>query len=80
MLIDLSQSAHAQLAAKFMEHPRGRSHAPQAGKPSPAGLFGQLRDEEIERTGGRQPYQQMHAPQLRRAQNVTPTTSEIART
>ena len=80
MLIDLPQSAHAHPPAKLMEHASRRDHTPQAGKPAPGRLFRQLRDDEIERTRGGQPRQQMHAPQLRRAQNVTPTAGEIAGT
>ena len=63
-----------------MEHPSCRPFTSQAGKPSPPGLFGQLRDQEIERAGGRQPRQQMHAPQLRGTQTVPPPTGEITRT
>jgi hypothetical protein len=62
MLIDLPQSAHAHLAAKLMQHPRRRPHAPQPGEPPPSGLFGQLRHDQIERMRGRQSRQQMHAP------------------
>jgi hypothetical protein len=79
MLIDPAQSAHPQLCAKLMEHPRRRTDAAQPGKASPGGLFGQLRDQEIERTGGRQPRQQMHAPELGCAQNVPPAAGEITR-
>lgn len=80
MLIDPAQAAYTHLTAKLMEHPGGRPATPQTGKPSPGGLFGQLPDQEIERTGGRQPRQQMHAPQLRRTQTVPPPTGEITRT
>ncbi len=80
MLIDPPQRAHAHLSAKLMEHPRRWQFAPQAGELSPGGLFGQLCDQQIERMGGRQTRQQMHTPQLRRAQTVTSSAGESAGT
>ena len=79
MLIDPPQSAHADLPAKFMQHPRRRQLAAQPGKPSPRGLFGQLRHQQVQGTGGRQPRQQMHAPEWGRTQVVATPTGEGAR-
>ena len=78
MLIEPPQSAHADLLAKFMQHPRRRQLAAQPGKPSPRGLFGQLRHQQVQGTGGRQPRQQMHAPELGRTQVVATPAGESA--
>jgi hypothetical protein len=48
MLVDPPQSAHARLLAKLMKHSRGRPQMTQPGKPSPPGLFGQLRHDQVE--------------------------------
>ena len=52
MLIDLPQTADPNLLAKLMEHPRRGQRAPQQTKPAPPGLFGQLRQQKVERMGG----------------------------
>jgi hypothetical protein len=80
MLIDAAQSAHTHGLPKLMQHPGGGTGAPQPGEAPPGGLLGQLRHEQIERMRGSQHGQQMRAPELGRAQSVTPTTGEIART
>lgn len=80
MLIDPPQSAHPDLLTKLMEHPSRRPHTTQPGKAPPRGLFRQLSHDEIKRTGGGQPCQQMHAPQLRRIQAMTTTTRVTTRT
>jgi|SRR5208282_2614923 len=80
MPIDLAQAAHPRLLAKLVEHARRWPLAAQPGKPSPDGLFGELRHEEVQRMSGGQPRQQMHPPELRRAQLMTAATRESART
>lgn len=76
LLIDLAQSTDAHTFAKLMQHPRPRQMAAQAGKATPGGLFGQLGDQQVERVGWSQQGQQMHTPQLRRAQGTTATAGE----
>jgi hypothetical protein len=80
MLVDPPQTADADLLAKLRQHARLRPLATQSGKPLPAGLFGQLCHEQVERVGGGQHRQQMRAPQLRRTQFMPPTTCGTART
>jgi len=79
MLIDLAQSAHSDLLAKLMQHPCARPMPTQPTEPSPSGLFGQLRHHQVERMRGGQQRQQMHAPQLRRAEGTATPTSKLPR-
>jgi len=65
MLVDAPQAAHAEVVAKFMEHPRRGAMPAQPSKPSPRRLLGQLRHDQVQRMGGGQQRQQMHAPKLR---------------
>jgi hypothetical protein len=67
----LAQATDAYAFAKLMQHPRPKQMAAQAGKATPGGLFGQLGYQQVERVGWRQQGQQMHTPQLRRAQGTT---------
>jgi hypothetical protein len=80
MLIDPTQTTHADLCAKLVEHARRRQRPPQSGKPPPRGLFGQLGRQQIQGMSVRQHRQQMHPPKLRRAQFMPPTAGEGART
>ncbi len=79
MLVDAPQSLHAQAGAELVEHPGGGTVTPQPCEPPPCRLFGQLRDEEIERTGHREQRQQMHPPELRRTESVAATAGAFAR-
>ena len=76
LLIDLAQATDAHTFAKLMQHPRPRQMAAQAGKATPGGLFGQLGDQQVERVGWGKQGQQMHTPQLRRAQGTTAPAGE----
>jgi hypothetical protein len=80
MLVDPPQPAHAHLLAELGKHPRRRELLPQPGEPSPSGLFGQLRHDQVQGAGGRQPRQQMHAPELGRTQGMASSAGECART
>jgi hypothetical protein len=80
MLMDAAQSAHADDLPKLMQHTRGGTGAPQPGEAPPRGLFGQLHDQQVERMRRGQQGQQMRAPKLGCAQNVTPSTGKVART
>ena len=77
MLVDAPQSLHAQVGAELVEHPGGGTVTPQPREPPPRRLLGQLCDEEIERTGRRQQRQQMHPPELRRAESVAATAGVL---
>lgn len=79
MLVDAPQAAHAEVITELMEHPRRGTTAAQSRKPSPGRLLGQLRDDEVQRMGGSQEHEQMHAPELRRAQSVTATARAFTR-
>jgi hypothetical protein len=79
VLVDAPQPLHAEVGAELVEHPGGGTVTPQPCEPPPRPLLGQLRDEEIERTGRRQQGQQMHAPELRRTESVTATAGVFAR-
>jgi hypothetical protein len=78
VLIDPAQSAHAEGATEFVQHARSGALPAQAGKAPPPRLFGQLSDEQVEGMGGSQQRQQMGAPELGRAQSVTPPAGELA--
>jgi hypothetical protein len=65
--LNAPQAAHAEVITELMEHPRGGTTAAQSCEPAPGRLLGQLRGEEVQRMGGSQERQQMHAPELRRA-------------
>jgi len=80
MLIDPPQSAHADLLAKLMQHPRRRRLPAQPGEPPPHGLLRQLRHQQVQRMGRGQHRQQMDAPELGRTQGVAPATSKSAHT
>lgn len=71
MLVDASQTLHAEVLAELMEHPRRGTVAAQSRKPPPRRLLGQLRDDQVQRMGGSQQSQQVCAPELRCAQSVT---------
>jgi hypothetical protein len=79
MLIDPPQPANADLLAKLMEHPCGRHLAAQPGETPPHGLLRQLRHQQVQRMGRSQHRQQMDAPELGRAQSMTPTTGKSPR-
>jgi hypothetical protein len=79
MLMDPAQPAHTDLLPKLMQHPHAGPMPPQPAEPAPDRLFGQLRHHQIERMRRSQQRQQMHAPQLRRAQSAPPPTGELAR-
>lgn len=76
MLVDPPQPAHAHLLAELRKHPRARELSPQPGEPSPGGLFGELRHDQVQGPGGGQHRQQMHAPELGGAQVMTPSAGE----
>jgi hypothetical protein len=78
MPVDGAQCTHAQGLPKLVEHPGGGQRASQPGEAPPGGLLGQLCHEEVERMGRGQDRQQMRAPQLRRAQGMTPAAGEVA--
>jgi len=80
MLVDPPQPAHAHLLAELCEHPCRRIMSPQPGEPSPSGLFGQLRHDQVQGMGGGQYGQQMHAPELCSAQVMPSPPGESART
>lgn len=79
MLIDPAQPAHADLLPKLVQHPHPRPLPTQPDKPTPSRLFGQLRDDQIQRMRRRQQRQQMHPPQLRRAEGAAAPAGELAR-
>jgi hypothetical protein len=68
--VDLPQSHHAQMEAKGIEdaHVGHTMAMAQPGKAAPSALLGQHRREQIERMHWRQQRQQMHTPELRRAE------------
>jgi len=78
MLVDPAQPAHADLLAELGEHPRRRWMSPQPGELSPRGLFRQLRHDQVQGVGGGQHRQQMHAPELSRAQVMPPPPGQSA--
>jgi hypothetical protein len=80
MLVDPPQPAHAHLLAELREHSRRRKLPPQPGEPSPIGLFGQLRHDQVQGMGGGHHGQQMHAPELCGAQVMPSPPGESART
>lgn len=47
VLIDLAQAADPYLPPEFVQHSRAGPMTAQAGKPTPGGLFGQLRHQKI---------------------------------
>jgi hypothetical protein len=78
MGVDAAQAVHANLRAEFIEHPGRGAGAAQPGKASPDGLFGKLGDQKIDRVCAGQQRQQMHSPQLRRAQLMPPPARRCA--
>ena len=70
MLIDFSQSTDSGSVAKLVQHPHvGHSVAiGQMGKLAPSPLLREHRHQQIEGMHWRQHTQQMHPPQLGRAQ------------
>jgi hypothetical protein len=69
-VVDLPQSHYAQMEAKGIQN-TGVGNAMAMAEPSkaaPGALLGQQRREQIERMHRRQQRQQMHAPELRRAE------------
>lgn len=80
VLVDAPQPLHAEVGAELVEHPGGGTVPPQPCEASPRGLFGQLRDDEIQRMRGREQGEQMHPPELRRAESVAAATGVFART
>jgi len=68
--VDPPQSHHAQMEAKCIEDADvGHAMAmAQPGKAAPSALLGQHRREQIERMHRCQQRQQMHAPELGRAE------------
>ena len=66
MLVDPAQPSHPHPLAKLMQQPRLRQSITvvQMGKATPASLFGQHLDQQIERVHRRQEREQMHPPKL----------------
>ncbi len=75
-IVDLPQSHYAQMEAKGVQD-AGVGHAmamAEPGKAAPGALLGQHRREQIKRMHGRQQRQQMHTPELCRAELPAWTT------
>jgi len=72
-LVDLPQSHDAHEGAKGVEDANigGAMAMAQPGKVSPTALFGQQLSQQVERMDRRQQRQQMHAPELGRAELPT---------
>ena len=77
MLVDPAQPSHPHPLAKLMQQPRLRQSITvvQMGKATPASLFGQHLDQQIERVHGRHERQQMHPPKLGGSKEPTPATT-----
>ena len=77
MFVDASQSGHAQVVAKLVEHAHvgHRVAIGQMGKAPPVPLLGEHLQQQIERVHRRQQRQKMDAPQLGRTENLPPSAS-----
>jgi hypothetical protein len=66
MVVDLTETGHAQAAAKITEHAhiRNRKTIGQMCEPTPLFLLGQGADQRIETKRAREQNHQMHTPKL----------------
>jgi hypothetical protein len=66
LIVDLAQAAHAQARPELVEHPHIGEARPmrQSRKGTPGALFGQQRQDLVERVSRREHRQQMSSPEL----------------